>query len=173
MLPAVTVIHVQASQSERKWQYISSTGEICKKKKKTKNSPKIAWEKTKRQKYIFDRRAPRILDCLLRTVKNNNAKLLTVLIAELLNCVLLLKTFGSKTQYSMFWLLGLFCHNSVYLRERSEEKSHVMGGGGAGVVRSIRNINVQGKSKWKIPDLTLTPPPPTHPSRKTFPVVRP
>ena len=101
-----------------------------KKKKKTKNSPKIAWEKTKRQKYIFDRRAPRILDCLLRTVKNNNAKLLTVLIAELLNCVLLLKTFGSKTQYSMFWLLGLFCHNSVYLRERSEEKSHVMGGGG-------------------------------------------
>ena len=32
----------------------------------------------------------------------------------------------------MFWLLGLFCHNSVYLRERSEEKSHVMGVGGGG-----------------------------------------
>ena len=132
MLPAVTVIHVQASQSERKWQYISSTDEICKKKKKNEKQSENSLGKNEAAEVYFRPEGPRILDCLLRTVKNNNAKLLTVLIAELLNCVLLLKTFGSKTQYSMFWLLGLFCHNSVYLRERSEEKSHVMGGGGGG-----------------------------------------
>ena len=68
-----------------------------KKKKNEEQSENSLGKKTKRHKYIFDRRGPRILDYLLRTVKNNNAKLLKVVIAELLNCVLLLKTFGCKT----------------------------------------------------------------------------
>ena len=61
---AVTVIHVRASQSERKWQYIGSTDEICK-KKNAEQSENSLGKKTKRHKYIFDRSGPRILDYLL------------------------------------------------------------------------------------------------------------
>ena len=58
MLPAVTVIHVQASQSERKWQYISSTDEICKKKKKNEKQSENSLGKNEAAEVYFRPEGP-------------------------------------------------------------------------------------------------------------------